>query len=113
EAKQSNALNLVNVAGIFYILIGGLALAIIIAVLEFFVKANVEAKQTKSDFCDVMKRNMRLSITGMDLEERSTDLQQNCYFYKLPEQDNYQSYDALFDEYGNPGNHVNGNQSQV
>ncbi|CAF0954909.1 unnamed protein product, partial [Didymodactylos carnosus] len=112
EAKQSNALNLVNVAGIFYILIGGLALAIIIAVLEFFVKANVEAKQTKSDFRDVMRRNMRLSITGMDLEERATD-QQNCYIYKFPAQDNYQSYDALFDEYGNLGNHVNGNHSQV
>ena len=40
-------MNLVNVAGIFYILIGGLALAIVIAVLEFFVKANIEAKQTK------------------------------------------------------------------
>jgi hypothetical protein len=37
----------VNVAGIFYILIGGLALAITIAVLEFFIKANIEAKQTK------------------------------------------------------------------
>ena len=47
ESKQSNALNLVNVAGIFYILIGGLALAITIAVLEFFIKANIEAKQTK------------------------------------------------------------------
>ena len=40
-------MNLVNVAGIFYILIGGLALAITIAVLEFFIKANIEAKQTK------------------------------------------------------------------
>jgi hypothetical protein len=68
----------VNVAGIFYILIGGLALAITIAVLEFFVKANIEAKQTKviikiDHFCfvsksfffkinffDVMRRNMRL-----------------------------------------------------
>lgn len=46
DSKQNNALNLVNVAGIFYILIGGLALAIIIAVLEFCVKASTEAKQT-------------------------------------------------------------------
>jgi len=36
--------------GIFYILIGGLALAITIAVLEFFIKANIEARQTKVDF---------------------------------------------------------------
>lgn len=47
DSKHSNALNLVNVAGIFYILIGGLALAIVIAVLEFLVKASNEAKQTK------------------------------------------------------------------
>jgi hypothetical protein len=40
-------LNLVNVAGIFYLLIGGLALAILIAVLEFLVKANKQAKKTK------------------------------------------------------------------
>ncbi|CAF4355291.1 unnamed protein product, partial [Rotaria magnacalcarata] len=44
------------------ILIGGLALAILIAVLEFFVKANNEAKQTKNNFVDVMRRNMRLRL---------------------------------------------------
>jgi len=38
---------LVNVAGIFYILIVGLTLAIVIAVLEFLVKANKEARQTR------------------------------------------------------------------
>jgi hypothetical protein len=37
----------VNVAGIFYILIGGLALAILLAVSEFLIKAHTEAKQTK------------------------------------------------------------------
>ncbi len=54
-----------------------MALAITIAVLEFFIKANIEAKQTKvrieniyswiwnfiflqHNFFDVMKRNMRL-----------------------------------------------------
>jgi hypothetical protein len=40
-------LNLVNVAGIFYLLIGGLALAILIAILEFLAKANKQAKKTK------------------------------------------------------------------
>ncbi|CAF3068666.1 unnamed protein product [Rotaria sp. Silwood2] len=48
DSKQSNALHLDNVAGIFYILIGGLTLAMTIAILEFFIKANIEAKQTKS-----------------------------------------------------------------
>jgi len=40
-------LNLVNVAGLFYILIGGLALAIFVAVFEFLIKANKEAKRTQ------------------------------------------------------------------
>lgn len=47
ESKQSNALNLVNVAGLFYILIGGLALALFTAVLELLVKANNEARKTR------------------------------------------------------------------
>jgi glutamate receptor, ionotropic, invertebrate len=47
DPKQSNALNLVNVAGIFYILIGGLVLAIVIAVLEFLVKASRQARKGK------------------------------------------------------------------
>ncbi|CAF4269878.1 unnamed protein product [Adineta steineri] len=111
ESKQSNALNLVNVAGIFYILIGGLALAITIAILEFFIKANIEAKQTKNNFFDVMKRNMRLSIAGVDLEEKTPEI----YMYKYPVQENYHSSDPLFDEPRRVGstNHINGNQSQV
>jgi hypothetical protein len=40
-------LNLANVVGIFYLLIGGLALAIIVAVVEFFIKANKQARKTK------------------------------------------------------------------
>lgn len=61
ESKQSNALNLVNVAGIFYILIGGLALAITIAVLEFFIKANIEAKQSQV-FIDFIWPMLRLYL---------------------------------------------------
>lgn len=112
ESKQSNALNLVNVAGIFYILIGGLALAITIAILEFFIKANIEARQTKNNFFEVMKRNMRLSIAGIDLEEKTQD----PFMYKYPVQDNYHSSDPLFDDHiriNNNNHHINENQSQV
>ncbi|CAF2402152.1 unnamed protein product [Rotaria sp. Silwood2] len=96
ESKQNNALNLANVAGIFYILIGGLALAILIAVLEFFVKANNEAKQTKNNFVDVMRRNMRLSIAGINLNEAAA-IKISLQF---PRRDNYQSSDPLFDGNG-------------
>ena len=57
DSKQNNALNLVNVAGIFYILIGGLALATFIAVLEFLVKANKEAKKNKVRLSDCSFQN--------------------------------------------------------
>ncbi|CAF5013584.1 unnamed protein product, partial [Rotaria socialis] len=87
----------VNVAGIFYILIGGLALAILIAVLEFFVKANNEAKQTKNNFVDVMRRNMRLSIAGIPLGEAVAIKKISL---KFPRQNNFPSSDPLFDENG-------------
>ncbi|CAF1193179.1 unnamed protein product [Rotaria sordida] len=111
ESKQSNALNLANVAGIFYILIGGLALAMTIAILEFFIKANIEAKQTKNNIFDVMKRNMRLSITGIDWEETAPEE----YMYKYPVQENFHSSDPLFDEHNRISSHnrLNGNHSQV
>ncbi|CAF3435085.1 unnamed protein product [Rotaria socialis] len=111
DSKQNNALNLVNVAGIFYILIGGLALAMTIAIIEFFIKANIEAKQTKNNFFDVMKRNMRLSIAGIDWEEKPAEPS----LFKYPPQDNFQSSDPLFEEHNriNNHNHINGNQSQV
>ncbi|CAF4379471.1 unnamed protein product, partial [Rotaria magnacalcarata] len=111
DSKQSTALNLVNVAGIFYILIGGLALAMTIAIIEFFIKANIEAKQTKNNFFDVMKRNMRLSIAGIDWEEKPVEPS----MFKYPPQDTFQSSDPLFEEHNriNNHNHINGNQSQV
>ncbi|CAF3688902.1 unnamed protein product, partial [Adineta steineri] len=106
DSKQSNALNLVNVAGIFYILIVGLTLAIVLAVVEFLIKANQEAKQTRHNVFDVMKRNMRLSIAGVDLNE-GTSAQLLC---KSPTQEQYQSSEQLFEENGDI---ASGSHSQV
>ncbi|CAF1255961.1 unnamed protein product [Adineta steineri] len=106
DSKQSNALNLVNVAGIFYILIVGLTLAIVLAILEFLIKANQEAKQTRHNVFDVMKRNMRLSIAGVDLNEGAS-AQLLC---KSPAQEQYQSSEQLFEENGDI---ASGSHSQV
>lgn len=46
EGVQS-ALTLQNVAGIFYILIGGLATALISAAIEFFYKSKVDSSKYK------------------------------------------------------------------
>ncbi|ESO07146.1 hypothetical protein HELRODRAFT_76743 [Helobdella robusta] len=45
--SSQSSLSLSNVAGIFYILIGGLGLSMIIASLEFFYKSRIELKRQK------------------------------------------------------------------
>lgn len=47
-----NELSLSNVAGIFYILIGGLLLALAVALLEFCYKSHTEATRAKVIKCE-------------------------------------------------------------
>lgn len=47
ETATRNELSLSNVAGIFYILIGGLLLAMAVALCEFCYKSHVEATRAK------------------------------------------------------------------
>uniref|UniRef100_A0A8C1CUQ4 Glutamate receptor n=1 Tax=Cyprinus carpio carpio TaxID=630221 RepID=A0A8C1CUQ4_CYPCA len=46
--KSSQALSLSNVAGVFYILVGGLGLAMLVALIEFCYKSRNEAKRMKN-----------------------------------------------------------------
>ncbi|XP_012232501.2 glutamate receptor 1 isoform X3 [Linepithema humile] len=64
-----NELSLSNVAGIFYILIGGLLLALAVALLEFCYKSHTEATRAKVmrrqiPLSDAMKAKARLTIGG-------------------------------------------------
>nr|CAD7406875.1 unnamed protein product [Timema cristinae] len=59
-----NELSLSNVAGIFYILIGGLILAMAVALLEFCYKSHTEASRAKIPLSDAMKAKARLTIGG-------------------------------------------------
>jgi hypothetical protein len=47
QKDTTNALKLPNVAGIFYILVGGLVLALVMAVVEFLYKSKMEARRRK------------------------------------------------------------------
>lgn len=47
QDKSSQALSLSNVAGVFYILVGGLGLAMLVALIEFCYKSRAEAKKMK------------------------------------------------------------------
>ncbi|EZA55532.1 Glutamate receptor [Ooceraea biroi] len=59
-----NELSLSNLAGIFYILIGGLLLALAVALLEFCYKSHTEATRAKIPLSDAMKAKARLTIGG-------------------------------------------------
>uniref|UniRef100_A0AAV2LKG5 Uncharacterized protein n=1 Tax=Knipowitschia caucasica TaxID=637954 RepID=A0AAV2LKG5_KNICA len=62
--EKTSALSLSNVAGVFYILVGGLGLAMMVALVEFCYKSRAEAKKMKMKFTDAMRSKARLSITG-------------------------------------------------
>ncbi|KAI1285874.1 Glutamate receptor 4 [Halotydeus destructor] len=74
ESSQSE-LTLGNVAGCFYILIGGLMLAMVVAFLEFCWKSRVEAMRSKVTLYEAMRTNIRISITGAPYFERFGRLQ--------------------------------------
>jgi hypothetical protein len=65
DSEQRTALNLINVVGIFYLLAAGLGLAILIAFVEFLLKAKRDSNRLNKNICQVMRRNLRISITGI------------------------------------------------
>nr|QRN45436.1 kainate-selective glutamate receptor 1 [Carausius morosus] len=64
QDASRNELSLSNVAGIFYILIGGLIMAMAVALLEFCYKSHTEASRAKIPLADAMKAKARLTIGG-------------------------------------------------
>ncbi|KFO79722.1 Glutamate receptor 2, partial [Cuculus canorus] len=62
--EKTSALSLSNVAGVFYILVGGLGLAMLVALIEFCYKSRAEAKRMKMTLNDAMRSKARLSVTG-------------------------------------------------
>lgn len=64
-----NELSLSNVAGVFYILIGGLFVAMGVAALEFCYKSHLEAKRAKIPISDALKNKARLTLgVGRDFD---------------------------------------------
>ncbi|XP_044734637.1 glutamate receptor 1-like [Chrysoperla carnea] len=64
DASRNDELSLSNVAGIFYILIGGLLLALIVALLEFCFNSHSEATKAKIPLRESIKAKARLTIGG-------------------------------------------------
>jgi len=64
EPAAKSELSLSHVAGIFYILICGLILAMVMALVEFCYKASSESKKAKVPMSDAMKNKARLALSG-------------------------------------------------
>ncbi len=65
QKESTSALKMQNVAGTFYILIGGLILGLLSAVCEFLVKSRSEAKKLKVGLCagrTAMKQKTRFTL---------------------------------------------------
>ncbi|KAK3594265.1 hypothetical protein CHS0354_023655 [Potamilus streckersoni] len=84
-------LTLGNVAGIFYILVAGLILSVIIAFCEFIYKSKVDSAKSKTSFGSVLRNKARLSFRGSldrDTPGASTPLRKSMstYTYTGPPQ---------------------------
>jgi hypothetical protein len=71
NSKSATMLNLHSVAGIFYILIIGLGLAMVIAFVEFLRKAKLDSTRLNQNICKVMRRNLRISIMGRSMKRNA------------------------------------------
>jgi glutamate receptor, ionotropic, invertebrate len=62
KQDSRNELSLSNVAGIFYILIGGLLLALLVALVEFCVKGHNTDTANRVPISDSLKSKTRLTV---------------------------------------------------
>ncbi|KAG1656735.1 Glutamate receptor 4 [Nymphon striatum] len=69
--SQRTELTLSNVAGIFYMLIGGLVVSMFVVLLEFFYKSKIDSKSNKIALSDSMKVKARMTIRGSNTEMSS------------------------------------------
>ncbi|XP_041440752.1 glutamate receptor, ionotropic, AMPA 1 L homeolog isoform X1 [Xenopus laevis] len=68
---KTSALSLSNVAGVFYILIGGLGLAMLVALIEFCYKSRSESKKMKG-FCLIPQTTVTEAVRMATLPRPST-----------------------------------------
>uniref|UniRef100_A0A673LXM3 Glutamate receptor 1-like n=1 Tax=Sinocyclocheilus rhinocerous TaxID=307959 RepID=A0A673LXM3_9TELE len=61
---KTSALSLSNVAGVFYILIGGLGLAMLVALVEFCYKSRTESHRMKQSINDAMRCSTLTRMSG-------------------------------------------------
>ncbi|XP_071951854.1 glutamate receptor 4-like isoform X2 [Antedon mediterranea] len=66
-SKPRRRLNMTNLGGVFYILIVGLFVSMVVAILQFCWKSKAVAKKRRTPISVVLKEKARLSVTGEGL----------------------------------------------
>ncbi len=64
KSHLKNELQLSNVAGIFFILVGGLIAAMFAALAEFCYNSRKEARRAKTTLSEAMRNKARLALSG-------------------------------------------------
>ena len=59
-----------DLAILFHILLIGLAVGVIVALFEFTIKSKLDSKQLNKNLWNVMRRNFRISMTGVDPDKQ-------------------------------------------
>lgn len=60
--SKANALDVNNVGGIFVVLLGGLAIAVLVAFLEFIWKSRKNAQEDRQSLCSEMIQELRFAV---------------------------------------------------
>ncbi|KAI0212673.1 Glutamate receptor 4 [Lamellibrachia satsuma] len=76
--SQQSALTLNNVAGIFYILIGGLGVALIFSIVEFFCKTRMEARRQKASFSASIRMKTRSFYPRPTMSDSDRNVHDQC-----------------------------------
>ncbi|XP_048767442.1 glutamate receptor ionotropic, kainate 2-like isoform X2 [Ostrea edulis] len=79
--SKANALDVNNVGGIFVVLLAGLALAIIVAFLEFIWKSKKNAREDRQSLCSEMIQELRFAVRCHGSTKKSKS-QRACVKYK-------------------------------
>ncbi len=71
DSKWIIRLSMTEMAVIFYILIIGLGLGMLIAFFEFLLKAKRDSTSLNQNICKVIRRNLRISIMGRSIKQNA------------------------------------------
>jgi len=77
KESKASALGVENIGGVFVVLLCGLAMAIIVAILEFCWNSKINAQQEKQSLCSEMGEELRFALRCQGSRQRPT-LRRSC-----------------------------------